>query len=68
MHRLFLSRSIESSQHVEMLRHSSPCGSDQDVKVISSALCTVYHSVHQISMTFEREYIAAVICLGRVCE
>ena len=52
MHRLFLSHSIESSQHIEMLRHSSPCESEQDLKVISSAVCAVYHSVRQRSTRY----------------
>ena len=72
MHRSFLSHSIESSQHIEMLRHSSPCGSEQDLKVISSlqrSLCCLSlcaPEICQISMTFEHEYFAAVIRLGRV--
>jgi hypothetical protein len=74
MHRLFLSHSIESSQHTEMLQHSSPCGSEQDLKVIPSAVCVVYLSVrqepeiYQTSITFRHEYYAAVIRPGRVCE
>ena len=47
MHRLFLSHSFESSQHTEMLQHSSPCGSEQDLKVIPSAIRAVYHCVRQ---------------------